>query len=565
MRTIRIRSVKRNRALVLLALLFSAAVSAAEDSRPNILLLMAEDMSPRVGAFGDPVAVTPTLDRLASEGVRFTNVFTAAGVCAPSRAAQITGLHPASIGGQHMRASSRPEGGYTAVPPAEVKAYPELLRAAGYFTFTDEKLDYQFSGVRAGSGPFTIWDREGTKASWSERLPDQPFFGLINFQQTHESGVFPPLTTLQLSGRYLEFQRYRAMYYDNPDENQFVAPEKVDVPPYFPDVATVRVDIARHYNNIALMDRQVGRILDKLEQDGLADNTIVIWTTDHGDGLPRAKREVFDSGIKVPMIIRWPARYRPAHLKPGQVDERMISFVDFAPTILALAGVASPPYLPGQNFLDPSVPPRQYVFASRDRMDSVIDRQRAVRDRRYKYIRSWYPQQPGGHKLPYRDNITMMQTLWQMFADGQLTAEQRRWFEPPGEEQLYDIDADPFELNNLAASPEHRPTLDRLRGVLAEWQRKNRDWSDQPEAAMVAVFWPEGKQPITPSPAFQWRAPQLTIESDTPGASLGYRRNGGDWQLYRGPIKAMPGDEIEAKAVRYGWRESDVASLQIPE
>jgi N-sulfoglucosamine sulfohydrolase len=562
MRTNHKRTGRTDRARVLITLFFSAAVAAGEAPRPNILLLMAEDMSPRVGAFGDPVAVTPTLDRLASEGVRFTNVFTAAGVCAPSRAAQITGMHQASIGAQHMRASNRPAGGYKAVPPAEVKAYPELLRAAGYFTFTDDKIDYQFSAIRAGTGPFTIWDREGAKANWSERQPDQPFFGLINFLQTHESGVFPPLETRKLSGKYLKFQHYRSEHYDNPDAHPFVTPEQVEVPPYYPDVATVRVDIARHYNNIALMDRQVGEVLDRLERDGLADNTIVIWTTDHGDGLPRAKREVFDSGIKVPMIIRWPARYRPAHLEPGQIDERMISFVDLAPTILALAGVEAPDYLPGQNYLDPSVPPRQYIFASRDRMDAVVDRQRAVRDQRYKYIRSWHPEQPGGHRLAYRDNITMMQTLWQMLEDDQLNSDQRRWFEPPGEEQLYDIQADPFELNNLAESSAHRPTLNRMRAALAEWQQNNRDWSEQSEAVMVAAFWPEGEQPITASPSFSRHEAQLTIQSETVGASLGYRRNGGDWQLYNGPITVIPSDKIEARAVRYGWKESELVVLR---
>ncbi len=548
----------------LIALFFSTAVAAGETPPPNILLLMAEDMSPRVGAFGDQVAVTPNLDRLASEGVRFSNVFTAAGVCAPSRAAQITGMHPASIGAQHMRTSNYPEGGYMAVPPPAVKAYPELLRAVGYFTFTDEKLDYQFSEIRNGTGPATIWDSEGAKANWSEADGAQPFFGLINFIQTHESGVFPPLTTRPLSGRYLEFQRYRAQRFENPDENVVVTPDEVEVPPYYPDDPTVRVAIARHYNNIALMDRQVGEILDSLEREGLADDTIVIWTTDHGDGLPRAKRDVFDSGIKVPMIIRWPERYRPAHYDPGQIEGRLISFVDLAPTILTLAGVDAPDYLPGQNFLDPSVPERQYVFASRDRIDVVRDRQRAVRDRRYKYIRSWHPEQPGGHRLEYRDNLTMMQTLWQMLEDGQLNAAQRRWFEPPGEEQLYDTVADPFELNNLAASPEHEQTLERMRSALAEWQRNNEDWSEQSESTMVASFWPDGEQPVTAGPSFCWKVPTLTLASETNGASLGYRVNGGRWRVYSGALSVDPGDIVEALAVRYGWRESEVARFEVP-
>jgi len=551
----------RTRVLIIF-LFFSAAITAGEIERPNILLLMAEDMSLRVSAFGDPVAVTPNLDRLAGEGVRFNNVFTAAGVCAPSRAAQITGMHPASIGAQHMRSSNFPAGGYKAVPPAEVKAYPELLRAAGYFTFTDEKLDYQFSSERAGSGPFTIWDSEGFKANWSERQPDQPFFGLVNYMQTHESGIITPLGTSLGNQQALGIQQFRARFFENPDEHQVVTPDQVDLPPYYPDVAGVRIDVARHYNNIALMDRQVGELLDRLERDGLADNTIVIWTTDHGDGLPRAKREIYDSGIRVPMIIRWPARYRPAHLKPGQLDERLVSFVDFAPTILALAGVEVPDYLPGQNFLDPRVPPRKYVFASRDRMDVVVDRQRAVRDQRYKYIRSWYPEQPGGHRLAYRDNLVILRTLWQMLENDQLNADQRRWFEPPGEEQLYDIQADPFELNNLAADPAHQGTLTRMRAALAQWQQNNQDWSEQPEATMVAGFWPDGKQPVTPQPRVRWQAPQLIIESETPGASLGYRYNSGKWQIYSGTIKPDPRDKIEVKAIRYGWQESDIVVVE---
>ncbi len=557
--------IKAPRYTFLITLLFSSAIAANDAQRPNILLLMVEDMSPRVGAFGDPVAVTPNLDRLASEGVRFGNVFTAAGVCAPSRAALITGMHPASIGAQHMRTSNNPSGAYKAVPPPEVKAYPELLRAAGYFTFTDNKLDYQFSGVGSGSGPFTIWDREGTDASWLQRAATQPFFGMINFLQTHESGVFPPLDTQKLTGKYLDFQRYRAQHYDDPDKHPFVTPAQVEVPPYYPDVKTVRVDIARHYNNIALMDRQVGKLLDKLKRDGLSENTIVIWTTDHGDGLPRAKREVFDSGIKVPMIIRWPERYRPAHLKPGQLDERLISFVDLAPTILELAGVKSPDYTAGQNFLDPSIPQRQYIFASRDRMDAVPDRQRAVRDLRYKYIRSWHPDQPGGHRLAYRDRVTMMQTMWQMLEVGALNSDQRRWFEPPGEEQLYDTLVDSYELKNLVESPEHKETLARMRNALAEWQTNAQDWSEQSEAVMSAGFWPEGKQPVTVTPDFRWQTPMLGIQSKTKGASLGYRHNGGDWQLYNGPIRVHSNDTIEAQSVRYGWRESDMAEITIPE
>ncbi len=407
-----------------------AAFIPTNPDRPNILLLMAEDMSARVGAFGDTIAVTPRLDALAAEGVRFPNTFTTAGVCAPSRAAQILGVHQIATGSQHMRTSSRPEGGYAAVPPPQVKAYPELLRAAGYYTYNDTKTDYQFSSGPLDSGPFTVWDSVGeTNPDWRARAEGQPFFGFRNFGVTHESGTFDPLGAFPNSVTHFVMQVMRWWSLDGEIPNS-VLPADVQLPPYYPDTPTVREDLARHYNNISYMDEEVGRILDQLEADDLADTTIVIWTTDHGDGLPRAKRELYDSGIKVPMIIRWPEKYRPTHLKPGEVDKRLVSFVDFAPMILKLAGVPLPDYLQGRDFTDSALAPREYVFASRDRIDEVPDRQRAVRDARFKYIRSWHPDLAGGHELRFRDNINMVREMRAMRASGQLNDAQSQWFEP---------------------------------------------------------------------------------------------------------------------------------------
>jgi arylsulfatase A-like enzyme len=320
--------------------------------------------------------------------------------------------------------------------------------------------------------------------------------------------------------------------------------------------------MARHYNNIAVMDQQVGEVLAKLEADGLAESTIVIWTTDHGDGLPRAKRDLFDLGIKVPMIIRWPEAYRPPGVSPDDIDERLVSFIDFAPTLLKISGVPLPPYLQGRDFINGE--PREYIYASRDRIDEISDRQRAVRDDRYKYIRSWYPQQPGGHHLAYRDNMAMMQELWVMLEAGQLNAEQRQWFEPPGEERLFDLREDPFELHNLAADPAHRKTLERMRAALAQWQLRVEDWSQESEAEMLAKFEPNGEVQITTAPTIVFREGQLFLSSVTDGASIGYRREGGEWQLYSGPVDIIAGTEIEAKAVRYGWDESALSEKTAP-
>ena len=288
------------------------ALASGSIPRPNILLLVAEDMSARVSAFGDPVAITPHLDRLAAQGVRFPNTFTTAGVCAPSRAALILGMHQISTGTQHMRTEGGPNGGYLSVPPPEAKAFPEMLRGADYFTFQHGKLDYQFSRALSGTGPSTIWDAEDNNAMWADRASGQPFFGMINYLVTHESGMFTPLGSWPENFFHLIMQVWQAYTrWGWTDEVIPTDPAVVDLPPYYPDVPEIRADIARHYDNIQIMDAQVGAVLTRLEGDGLADSTIVIWTTDHGDGLPRAKRDLFEAGLKVPMIIRWPESIRP--------------------------------------------------------------------------------------------------------------------------------------------------------------------------------------------------------------------------------------------------------------
>ncbi len=552
---------------VLLALAFafagthSTAAPGIPLQPPNILLLMAEDMSPRLGVFGDSTASTPNLDQLGREGVVYTNAYTTSGVCAPSRAAHILGRHQIATGTQHMRTTRGPLGTYKSVPPAGAKAYPELLRAAGYYTYTDAKLDYQFSGTLAGSGPFTIWDDEGAGTHWRKRPEGRVFFGLVNFAVTHESGVFRPLGSWPHGPLHFFMQLVRAWMQPDVEPARRVSAHEVTLPPYYPDTPTVRADVARHYNNIGVMDQQVGEILRQLEQDGLAESTIVIWTTDHGDGLPRAKRELFDSGIHVPLIIRWPRAYLPQGVEPGTVDKRLISFVDLAPSILALAGVTVPGNMPGVNLV--SGPRREYVFAARDRIDEVNDRQRAVRDKRYKYIRSWRPGQPGGHALAFRDNIDMALQLQSLYAEGKLNAVQRQWFEPPGEERLFDTWTDPHEVHDLAADEAYSGVLQRLRGALQAWLAVTPDLSEMSEAEMVARFQPQGETPVTPAPKFVLRKGRLALSAEE-NASIGYRIGDGEWRLYSQPLQVAPGVTLQARAVRYGWEESDSITVAVP-
>ena len=548
------------RIAALLALLFIASGAAALPRRPNILLLMAEDMSSRVRAYGDFAAVTPNLDALAEQGVSYTRTFATAGVCAPSRAALILGMHQIATGTQHMRTSSRPGGAYYAVPPVGVKAFPELLQKVGYFTYTDNKLDYQFSRVRAHTGPSTIWTHEGGRADdWSRRAPGQPFFGWINFQVTHESGVFAPLGTLPHSAMHFAIQLFRWWTLD-PPVPEVVLPEDVLVPPYYPDIDVVRADMARHYNNITYMDAQVGEVLRQLDAAGLADSTIVIWTTDHGDPLPRAKRDLFDSGIRVPMIIRWPAAYRPAGVEPGSVDRRLISFVDLAPTILSLAGVPVPRNMHGRSFARVDAQPNQYIYASRDRIDELMDRQRAVRDERYKYLRSWYPWQPDGTDLDFRDNIDMVRVMREWHDTGGLDYVQMRWYMAPGKERLFDLEKDPYETRDISTSPRYRKVLLRMRRAMDTWLQEIGDTSEEDEDAMVARLVPDGKRKVTPAPEFILKDGVLEVAAVW-GHSVKYRVNDGPWRIYSYPLAMRNIKKIEAMAVRYGWEESEIVSF----
>ena len=525
--------------------LVSQVAIAAE--RPNILLLVAEDLSPRIGAFGDSLAKTPNLDELAGQSIRFDQVFTTAGVCAPSRAALISGQHQIAFGGQHMRSSTGPLGLYYAQPAEEVRAFPEILRAAGYYTFTDQKLDYQFSGIRAGSGPFTIWDQDGAgDFAWRDRKPEQPFFGLINFIETHESGVMrqtgPVYSQAHAVSQHMRLQVTQQITERTP-------PEEVSVPVYYPDNADTRADIARHYDNIQVMDRRVGRILAALKADGLWQNTIVIWTTDHGDGLPRAKREVLDSGIHVPFLLHLPGNTEASS------NDQLVSFVDLAPSILTWAGLTPPAYLHGTAIQQGG---REYVFASRDRIDEVQDRQRAVRDHRYKLIRSYHPDVAGGHKLNYRDNIDMVRTWRAAFQADELTPEQSLWFQPAGEWQLYDLAVDPHELNNLAGKPAYADVQARLAAALAAFQARVGDTSDMPETELRARLTDQGEVPTTPPPELSISNGLLTVTSSH---SVGYRIEGSEaWQLYSQPLTPPADKTLEFKAQRYGWQASPIVT-----
>lgn len=542
--------------LAALLYVFSSIPAAAQNvpaaaQRPNILWISNEDMSPRLGVYGDAAARTPNIDKLATQSVRFTHAFTSAPVCAPSRAAIITGMHQNAIGAQHMRTTEDrvPElpGPYLAVPPFYVKAFPEYLRAAGYFTSNRSKTDYQFGE------PFTIWDDLGQKAHWRNRRDkSQPFFSVINLNVTHESQIFP--SSPARKGKPL-----------------VTDPAKIQVPPYYPDTPLVREELARMYDNIADMDRQVGEILAQLDADGLAENTIVFYWSDHGDGVPRAKRSLYDSGLRVPMMIRWPKRLAP------QVNDQLVSFVDLAPTVLALAGVPVPAHLQGRVLVGPQAGAApEMIFAARDRMDIEYDMMRSARDKRFLYIRNFEPELPYAGHIIYRNQSNIMQEWLRLQAEGKLTGPAALWMRTsrPAEE-LYDTVADPHQIRDLAGDPAHRATLERMRQAVAGWMARIGDQGLINEAEMIQRMWPGGVQPDTAAPYIVPRrttdAParlekmpfttpiEVVIYVPTQGASIGYTTDEGPspkWRLYTGPILVDRPMTLRAKAIRYGYKES---------
>jgi len=414
-------------------------------SRPNILWITCEDINPHLGCYGYSRARTPNLDRMASEGVRYTHAFSVSGVCAPSRSCLITGMYPTTLGTHHMRCNH--------TPPPHVRCFPAYLRREGYYCTNNVKTDYQFDV------PPDAWDDCSHTAHWRNRSrPDKPFFSVFNFTISHESSIgdldslHDPLKT-----------RLGALH----------DPAGVELPPYYPDTEIIRKHWAHYEDVISAVDVQAGDILKQLEEDGLADNTLVFFFGDNGAGLPRAKRWMYDAGIHVPLIVRW-----PGHIEPGTVSDRLVSFLDFAPSVLSAAGVPIPGHMQGVPFLGPAAgPPRPFIFAARDRMDERYDIIRAVRDRRFKYIRNYEPARPYAQPLSYCESWPVMQEMRRVEKEGKLGESAALFFRPAKPpEEFYDTAADPHELNNLAGrGSEFRDELERMRAAMNEWQRETRD------------------------------------------------------------------------------------------
>ncbi|MEL6108212.1 MAG: sulfatase-like hydrolase/transferase [Planctomycetota bacterium] len=445
------------RTLILTCLLFAASITGAGERSPNILWLSCEDISAHLGCYGDADAITPRIDQLALEGVRFSNAFTTAGVCAPCRSGIITGIYQTTLGTHHMRC--------TAQLPDHIQPFPTYLRKAGYYCTNNSKQDYQFNT------PKNAWDDSSRKAHWRNRDRDkQPFFAVFNFTGCHESGI-------------AKKSKYESVTKDLTKAERRDA-NALTLPPYYADTPIIREDWKRNYELITAMDHWAGKLIDQLKEDGLYENTIIMYWSDHGVGLPRAKRWLYDSGTHIPLVIRIPETFRePNDAIPGSVSDRLVSSIDFGPTVLSLAGVDVPEHIQGRAFLGrDAVEPRDYVYGARDRMDERYDIIRTVRDKRFRYIRNYEPLKTFYQYMNTAEKGATMRELRRLHQDGQLPPAAEYLFSATKPvEELYDCLADPHQVNNLSENPEYDAVLKRMRRAHLAWVQETGDLGLIPE------------------------------------------------------------------------------------
>lgn len=432
---------------------FHYSISHAQDV-PNIIWIVSEDNSPFAGAYGDDIATTPNMDRLSSEGFLYTNAHANAPVCAPARNTIITGVYASSNGNQHMRSNYEVS--------EVIKFFPLYLRQAGYYTTNNAKEDYNIATHQTRE----IWNESSIQAHYKNREPGQPFFAVFNDNQSHEGRMHTRIPAGELR-------------HD---------PEKVTLPPYLPDTPDIRHDIAQYYDHVENMDKWIGEMLLELEESGEAENTIVFYYGDHGGVFPRSKRYVYETGTRVPFIIRIPEQYKdlwPAE-EPGSQVDRLISFVDLAPTILSIIGTDIPDFMQGEPFLGGQrTPDPEYVYMFRGRMDERYDMSRAVRSDRFRYIRNYMPYRIYGQRLDYLWRAPSMQSWEETCRRGECNEMQKKFWNPKPVEELYDSLNDPWEVTNLADDPAYEGVLEQMRRVSREWITDIKDTGFIPEAELT--------------------------------------------------------------------------------
>jgi len=532
--------------LIIFAFLLSCTrkkeIQATGSARPNIIWLVCEDQSPEFfPMYGDSVVELPVLETLASQSIIFRNAYSPAPVCAPARSSIITGMYPTTLGTHNMRCynaynpDNQPEidvPSYSPVVPDNVQPFTHYLRKEGYYCTNNAKEDYNFATL------VSMWDESSKKATWRNREANQPFFAVFNFEVTHES-----------------------MIWRNGDKELLVGPQSFKVPPYFPDDSVTRHDLAVNYSNLARLDKEIGEIIQQLKKDNLYDNSIIFFYSDHGGPFPRHKRALYETGTKVPLFVKFPGQQKT------DWNDDLVSFIDFAPTVLSLAGIQPPDYMQGLALFGDykSDSKRDYLYSASDRFDETYDRVRAVRSDKYKYIKNYFPEKPYALSISYRLNMPLMRHLIELSEEGALSDYQKLWMSDTKDpEELYDLEEDPYELNNLAGKIEYQSVLSDLRDKLINWENETNDLGGFNERDLINNWLIDGKQPVLQAPV-----PEL-IDGD----SLELARNKGDatiifknpgdssWAIYVRPIPLVQHMDLEFKTVRIGYQDSKIATFK---
>jgi len=452
---------------------FSAIISCGSGNniKPNIVWLVAEDQSQYFFPFyGDNSATLPNISQLLENGIIYDGMNSPYPVCAPARSAIITGMYPNSIGTGNMRAyhynrTVRTDNEsilgfpyYSSKLAEQIKPFTQILRENGYYTTNNSKMDYNFK-LREDA-----WDESSKEASWEKRKKDQPFFSVFNFGVTHESQIW-----------LRDKQELK------------VDPNDLSVPPFFPNDSLTRHALAVNYSNLVEMDKQMGEIIDKLKDQGLYENTYIFFYSDHGGPFPRHKRAIYDTGSKVPLVIKFPKRIKVKEKR----NYDFLNFIDFAPTILSIVGLEIPKVYQGIAFLGSkkSKNKRNYSYTASDRFDEVTDRIRAVKTKKYKYIRNYDTNKPHALNNSYRTQMALMRHLTALNESNLLSAEQKLWFNvPKNPEEFYDLENDPFELNNLIGEKKYSKEIENLRIQLDNWIDQINDPVNIPEKELVKML-----------------------------------------------------------------------------
>ncbi len=506
---------------------------------PNIVWLVAEDQSPEFfPVYGDSTVKLPIIESLAKDAIVFNNAYTPAPVCAPARSAIITGLYPTTLGTHNMRTynsykkENEPTIGipsYSPIVPKGVKMFPQYLRKIGYYTSNNSKEDYNFKKTDG------VWDDSSSNAHWKNRAAGQPFFAVFNFGISHESQIW-----------------------EQADNDILVDQKLVQIPPYFPDTYEIRKDIAVNYSNLIRLDKKIGKIINELKQEGLYEKSIIFFYSDHGGPFPRHKRSLYETGIKVPLVIKFPySKYG------GTENNNFISFIDYAPSILSLAGIKPPDVMQGKaqfgKFkVNDKVP---YIFAASDRFDEKVDRLRAVRYNNFKYIRNFNPKISNAIPVSYREQMPMMRELNKLWKENLLVRDHSLWFKTPKpKEELYDLNKDPYELKNLAGEFYLKDTLFFLREVLDQWIINTNDLGEYSEKELIEKWIKGTKSKKLKSVSFEKEYGKIILKHFDSGSTILWKRNKDSiWNIYSKPISYSK--PVITKAVRIGYQDSDQVTI----